>query len=354
MSNQETARPESRKLRPQQRQWYAGEAGDEPAVEIPQWVKDWGWLPAILGAIMFLFLAVTAGWLPALAILTFTGGVIALNWRKSLRKKRSAWAERRRQQLCARACLEKADLMDGTQFEWFTAALLSLRGCEEVQVVGRSGGDGGVDILAVDPGGQLVAIQCKRQLANIPVHVIRELIGAISEDFRGRAGVLDTTASLTAEANALSGRCSRITVIDRAALARWMVEARCTMEQQSHLPPDAQRSVQLQALRFITEIVIDEQASTQGGEPPTPSTPLLVLGRPVKASVGVATAGVALGAIVLSIFHMASVSKHPTAERPSPVSLHGCAEAQEASRDSQPAGSTAPTATKGAHLSTAC
>jgi restriction system protein len=53
--------------------------------------------------------------------------------------------------------------MTGHQFEFYYAGLLECLGWTRIQVIGgKSGGDGGADILATDPRNRDFAIQCKR------------------------------------------------------------------------------------------------------------------------------------------------------------------------------------------------
>jgi restriction system protein len=317
--------------RREKREWDPRAADEEPAVGIPQWGRDWWWLVAITGTILFLLLAATEGWVLAALVFAFAGGIIALTCQKVLSRRRVVWAERRRQELCERSCLEKADLMSGTQFEHLTAALLQLRGYSDVQVIGRSR-DGGIDVLAVDPVGQPVAVQCKRQADNVRVGVVRQLIGAIAHDFRGRAGILVTTAGLTRDADALARRCPEIDVIDRTALAGWMGEARRMIEAQSELPLHTQRVLQMDALRSIREVVLEEQqrVPTRGGEPSTEHRLAAGLrsgrqGLP-KAPARAIAGAVLFGAAAFVLLYLISVSKPPAAARVQrPIAVHASA-----------------------------
>jgi restriction system protein len=115
------------------------------------------------------------------------------------------------------------DAMTGTQFERYVASLLIHRGYRSVSVVGGAG-DGGVDILATDSAGTKIACQCKRQAANLSVQVIRQLLGSVSHEHRGRAPCVVTTATLTKAAAELALR-AHVKVIDRRMLANWMTEA---------------------------------------------------------------------------------------------------------------------------------
>lgn len=123
--------------------------------------------------------------------------------------------------------LPVADMMTGPQFETYFANVLPLCGFRDVQVVGRAG-DGGIDILATDPAGVPVAWQCKRQVARIPVHIVRELIGSVSHEHVGRLPCLVTTSSLTKKAAALA-RGAHVMVIDRRKLDKLMTDVRLSL-----------------------------------------------------------------------------------------------------------------------------
>jgi HJR/Mrr/RecB family endonuclease len=120
--------------------------------------------------------------------------------------------------------LMAADAMSGPQFEMYFADLLRLRGYRSVRVVGGAG-DGGIDILAIAPDGGAVAWQCKRQVANVSVQVVRQLIGSVSFEHHGRTPCLVTTAILTKPAADLA-RQSGVQVVDRSTLGRLMAEVR--------------------------------------------------------------------------------------------------------------------------------
>jgi restriction system protein len=127
-------------------------------------------------------------------------------------------------ELLRNSSLAMVDAMTGTQFEQYVANLLNLRGYRKVSVVGGAG-DGGVDILATDSTGTKIACQCKRQTAAVSVQVIRQLLGSVSHEHRGRIPYIVTTATLTKAAAELA-LGARVNVIDRVLLASWMTEAR--------------------------------------------------------------------------------------------------------------------------------
>ena len=128
------------------------------------------------------------------------------------------------QQLLLDFTLSTVDAMSGTQFEQYFAELLRQRGYSHVQMVGGAG-DGGVDILATSPDGDSAAFQCKRQMANVSVQVVRQLLGSVSHEYPGRVPHLVTTATLTKPAADLAARAS-IRVIDRSMLGAWIDDVR--------------------------------------------------------------------------------------------------------------------------------
>jgi restriction system protein len=150
-------------------------------------------------------------------------------------KRRAAELMRRQQELYDQSCLPAADTMSGQQFEAYVAELLRMDGHREVQLVGGPG-DGGADILSAEPSGRVVAVQCKRQMAPVSVGVVRQLNGTLAHEHRGRCGVLVTTALLTRPAAELAAQAG-IAVIDRNGLARWMGQARRSIEQQDMESP---------------------------------------------------------------------------------------------------------------------
>lgn len=129
-----------------------------------------------------------------------------------------------RDRLLRESELAMADAMTGPQFEKYMADLLKFRGLQDVRVVGGAG-DGGIDILARDSTGAQIACQCKRQVANVSVAVVRQLIGSVNHEHRGKVPYLVTTAMLTRPARDLA-RQAGVHVIDRPLLGTWMAEVR--------------------------------------------------------------------------------------------------------------------------------
>lgn len=199
---------------------------------IPQWFKEWGWVP--LG---FAFLVLSAliagvgrahgkgvGWLLFLLLLAACAVGWGLAYRRRLGKARAAF----RLGLLALSCLEAVDAMTGRQFEFYYASLLRDLGWTDIEVIGdRAGGDGGVDILATDPRGRRFAIQCKRYTlpGKVSVADVRELNGSLAHEHQKRLGLIVTCSELTKPARALAAK-SGIQVIERPDLADQMARIR--------------------------------------------------------------------------------------------------------------------------------
>lgn len=100
---------------------------------------------------------------------------------------------------------------EGTRPAWFEfekdcARLLRSRGLEVIHRAAQRDGDGGMDLYAVEPGGQSWVVQCKCWSAHRPVgpDVVRELEGAIRLADKGTTGtsrgMIITTSSFTSGA----------------------------------------------------------------------------------------------------------------------------------------------------------
>ena len=199
---------------------------------IPQWFREWGWVP--LGFVFLVLSALIAGvgrahgkgvgWFLFLLLLAACAVAWGLAYRRRLGKARAAF----RLGLLALSCLEAVDAMTGRQFEFYYASLLRSLGWTDIEVIGdRAGGDGGVDILATDPRGRRFAIQCKRYTlpGKVSVGDVRELNGSLAHEHQGRLGLIVTSSELTKPARALADK-SGIRVIERADLAAQMARIR--------------------------------------------------------------------------------------------------------------------------------
>jgi hypothetical protein len=211
-------------------------AGDARVPAIPEWFKEWGFLPigaAIAGLTALIAKAGHAlgpGTEPFLFFLLITafGIVWRLEYELRLDKTRAAL----RLRLYAQSCLEAADLMSGHQFEDYYASMLRSEDWTRVVVIGRKpGGDGGADILATDPRGRDFAIQCKRYALTNPVDIddVRKLNGALAHEHQGRRGMIVTTGRLTGPAQRLADK-SGVKVVARPAIATQMARVRYEVE----------------------------------------------------------------------------------------------------------------------------
>jgi restriction system protein len=113
------------------------------------------------------------------------------------------------------------DAMTGPQFEHLVADLMARSGFRDVQVRGGRG-DGGVDIVATDPQGYAVAVQCKRYAGAVGVGHVRDFLGALAYgQFAGFRGMLVTSGSLTVDALA-AARVAGLAVVARPQLNGWL------------------------------------------------------------------------------------------------------------------------------------
>jgi restriction system protein len=171
---------------------------------------------AIMVALITKFITEYPGWavtIASLAIAAFGGGLV-LRYR--------VIQARRLQFLSANTELAKVDLMTGQQFEHLVAERLIAEGFRRVQERGRSG-DGGVDIVAVAPGGTRYAIQCKRYSKTVGAPEVRNFLGALANAFAGHTGVLVTSGNLSRQAReeALNAR-QPLVLLERDRLADWL------------------------------------------------------------------------------------------------------------------------------------
>jgi restriction system protein len=116
------------------------------------------------------------------------------------------------------------DQMSGTQFEHLVADLMSRSGYRHVQVIGGPG-DGGVDILAAAADGRPLAVQTKRFLGTVGSPEVRNLIGAVQHEHRGRWPMLVTSGTLTAPAWKVA-QAAGVFVVQRDGLGQWMAGTR--------------------------------------------------------------------------------------------------------------------------------
>ena len=64
-------------------------------------------------------------------------------------------------------------------------------------VIAALAGLGSADILAMDPSGRPMLVQCQQQMAPVLVSVVHQLIASLAYEHLGRSGMLVTTAHPT-------------------------------------------------------------------------------------------------------------------------------------------------------------
>jgi len=207
---------------------------------IPMWIMNWGFMVVVVGAFMALAVAGQIGHVYGAGfgwatVITEAAVVAALWWQDYSRRAEAARA-RADQELYELHEIAKVDRMRWDQFEAYCADLLRALGYCDVRVIGSTPEDDGADIVATDPHGIRVAVQCKRRAGSIGPDVIRELIGTTTDGrHEGRAGIVMSNAPVTAEARARAGR-SGILLVDRPVLQQWMSQARGQTGRRGDMP----------------------------------------------------------------------------------------------------------------------
>lgn len=97
--------------------------------------------------------------------------------------------------------LDEIDVMEGHQFEHYTAAMLQFDGFEQVQVT-QASGDYGVDIIAYK-GGHKWAFQCKRYSKNLGLKPIQEVYAG-AKRYGADKAVVFTNVYFTQNAQSLA------------------------------------------------------------------------------------------------------------------------------------------------------
>jgi restriction system protein len=161
------------------------------------------------------------GWTLILAV-----AAAAPIWQWDYRRRVRADAERRDRELCELSEFTVVDQMRGhPDFELYCARILPGMGYTNVEWIGR-GGDGGMDILAVDPDGNRAGVQCKRLSKAVGPELFRTMAGTVTAGrHAGRRPVLMTNARVTDDGRAAAEERG-IRVIDRARLGQAMWELR--------------------------------------------------------------------------------------------------------------------------------
>jgi restriction system protein len=116
--------------------------------------------------------------------------------------------------------LSTVDTMTGPAFERYVADLLRRSGCRRVRVSGGSG-DMGADVTAYSPSGRRIVVQCKRYRGRLGSPDVQRFAGTARQIHGADEALLVTTGIPTAQAEKVAGLC-HITLIDRAALSRWI------------------------------------------------------------------------------------------------------------------------------------
>jgi hypothetical protein len=147
-------------------------------------------------------------------------------------------AERRDRELYELSEFTVVDQMRGSpDFELYCARILPEMGYTNVECIG-CGGDGGMDILAVDSDGDRVGVQCKRLSKAVGPELFRTMVGTVTAGrHAGRRPVLMTNARVTDEGWAAAEERG-IRVIDRARLGQAMWELRSRVRAAGAVPEE--------------------------------------------------------------------------------------------------------------------
>ncbi len=96
--------------------------------------------------------------------------------------------------------------MNGFEYEEYVAARMKEAGYAKVRVTEKTG-DYGADIIAVDPKGKKIAVQCKHYKSNVGISAIQEIHAA--RDYYGTdLAAVVTTAQFTDAAKKLAAKNS--------------------------------------------------------------------------------------------------------------------------------------------------
>lgn len=150
---------------------------------------------------------------PVMTALVGTGVAVALG----------AWFHVRAKEAHRLADFERdiavTDGMTGPQFERYVARLMRAGGCRRVQVCGGAG-DLGADVIGYAPDGRRLVVQCKRYKGSLGSPDVQRFAGTARDIHGADIALLVTTGRPSGPAREVARRC-RITLVDRAALARW-------------------------------------------------------------------------------------------------------------------------------------
>jgi restriction system protein len=286
---------------------------DDAVPVVPGWLRNGGVLALILGAIAALAIGfhdgAAWGWTLILAVIAGA----AMIWWWDYRRRLRARAELRDRELYELSELTIVDQMRGhPDFELYCAEILQRMHYTYVECIGR-GGDGGMDILAIDPDGNSTGVQCKRRTGTVGPDVFRDMAGAVAAGrHAGRRPVLMTNARVTDDGWAAAEERG-IEIIDRTRLGRAMWELRNAVRTTSAVPgeehddgtledrptgsetvlpqrltPDARITVSAVTFAMVAVIVVFVHAATTGPRQAPTATPRVNVRTSAAASASVA------------------------------------------------------------------
>jgi len=179
---------------------------------------------AVVAIVVVTLLGIVITEYPAVAALVVVGVPVVAWWRWRRRQR----ARQRQARMRLRQAQRLGDLLtvSGAEFEAIVADLFTALGYTDVERIGGSG-DLGVDLLATNPAGETVVIQCKRygRGNRVGSPAVQSLMGTVVNRGADR-GIFVTTSDFTAPAVALA-KSTRvpITLIDGGQITRLAVEA---------------------------------------------------------------------------------------------------------------------------------
>jgi hypothetical protein len=178
-------------------------------------------------------------------------------------------------------------------FELYCAGILPGMGYTDVEWIGR-GGDGGMDILAVDSGGDRVGVQCKRLSKAVGPDLFRTMAGTVMAGrHAGRRPVLMTNARVTDEGWAAAEERG-IWVIDRTRLGQAMWELRSRMHASDAIPEE-------------------QHANDAAGDIPTGTGAAVPQRMTTDAKIMLSVVACAALAVIVVLVHAGTVGPRPVA-----------------------------------------
>ena len=135
-----------------------------------------------------------------------------------------------RKMLIDKCKMEYVEHLNGYQFEGFVSELLNYNGYTGIFRTPYSG-DNGADIIAIDPNGLKIAIQCKLWNNNVGIHAVQEVYAAKAFYGCDKAAVI-TNARFTSSAKQTAAKTDTM-LWDRDVLIELM--EKCSEETQKEL-----------------------------------------------------------------------------------------------------------------------